>query len=220
MKSFLFALLLASACLPHVEPAPRTAPAQHSTLAFVRSSCTQADPFDAIKAQAESRPPEMVNQIEWMPPSGATGVVISERHILTAAHAVRCPVIPRVHVTLTNGAHNAVVERDDGMFPHGGKSTDVARIEIAHAGRFELHVPPPLIREAKGGESCCAETLHGRTCGTIDPYHANVFLATGMRKGDSGAPVYCSEALVGVVTHTGADGAKYEPVTAYWLEGT
>ncbi|HUS27615.1 MAG TPA: hypothetical protein VMZ53_03880 [Kofleriaceae bacterium] len=213
----LFLLLALVACrLPHVEPALRSSHDQRQALAAITVSCTSPDPFAGSPDVPNDPTPEAF-PIEWNVPHQATGVVISDRHVLTAAHAVMCGAIPQADVQLANGAHHVVVERDDRMFPHRSEETDVARLELFHAGRFDLGIRPPVIRDARGGEPCCAETLRGETCGRIDPYHLGYALGLDIRPGDSGAPLYCDGALVGLVT---TDAGRFEPLTPYWMEGT
>lgn len=209
----LLLVMLAACRLPHVEPVARDATVQRATLAAINSSCTSADPFDSFHGYPDSGPPAGF-PIEWAPAHSATGVVISERHVLTVAHAVRCPVLTSADATMSNGTHHVAVERDDDMFPHGEASTDMARLELFHAGRFGLNVPPPYIRTAISGETCCAETLRGRMCGVVQ---GNLIKGLGIRPGDSGSPVYCDGALVGLITR---DNGAFVAVTSYWLEGT
>lgn len=218
MRAAALVVVLFACRLPHVEPALRDDSAQLLTLAVVTSSCSEPDPLLSNPSVPNDATPRAF-PIVWFPPHVATGVVISERHVLTAAHAVRCPALPSATIYVRGGEHRAVVERDDDMFPVGEPS-DVARLELASAGGIGLGIAPPVVRDARGGEACCAQTLHGANCGTADPYHRGVLLASGLRLGDSGSPIYCSEALVGIVTKTGRDSAEYESIDNYWLEGT
>lgn len=224
MKALMLLALVACGA-PHVDPMPRTVAAQLATIVALQSSCAEQDPFDAFAAP-EMQPlpdgtkPTLGDQAEWGPSRQFTGVVISERFVLTAAHAVRCPLSLRVTGSTINGATlQLVVERDDVMFPVGEPS-DVARLELASAGRIGLGVAPPAVRDARGGERCCAQTLHGAMCGTADPYHRGVLLDVSGRAGDSGSPVYCDIELVGIVTRTGPTALAFVPLDSYWLEGT
>lgn len=209
-----------------MDPALREESTQRAALAVVNSSCTSPDPFgdEDPTTQTPSLP-----DIEWYPPGQGAGVVISEKHILTAAHVVKCPAIPVVYAATMKGSHRMSAERDDRMFPHDDdRPTDVARLVKYSADWFDISIAPPVIREALGGESCCVETLHGRTCGTINAYHSGVVEGVEVRLGDSGSPIYCDGALVGIIVKMGkirypnnvtAPMAVFEPITAYWLEG-
>lgn len=218
MKTLLLIALVACR-LPHVEPARRDDSSQRATIVAIHTSCSEQDPL-ATTDPTTGQP--LASLTEWRPATDATGVIISERHVLTAAHAVMCPVIPSVVVQFASGARQASVERDDDMFPRG-TPTDIARLELSAANGFGLHVAPPIIRDARGGETCCAETLHGSLCGRIDPYDTTRLNAAGARDLDSGAPVYCSGVLVGLEVRSpdeNPDHMHFVPLTSYWMEGT
>ena len=118
--------LLAGCALPHIKPQPRTP--QQAQLAVARLDIECAH-----------------DGIDYGAPKVATGVVISERHILTAGHAVVCPVLPKIKATLANGeTFKLYVERDEFSF---GDGRDIARLRLASADRFGLSIAPPELGE-------------------------------------------------------------------------
>lgn len=213
-RTALVSLVLAGCRLPHVDPVPRPPGVAEDAVVALTVGCE----FDV----------EDVWMSAMMDTSmRATGVIISERHVLTAAHAVRCPNIPIVHVALADGRRlRTVVERDDAMF---GGGTDVARLEIASALNFDLNIPPPALRFNVGSgesETVCAAVIRARgvtwTCGTYTAPSNKVY---GMHVdfGDSGAGVYdIYGQLVGIVVRKAVDDsfAVVQPIGPYWLEGT
>lgn len=142
-----------------------------------------------------------------------TGVLVSGRRVLTAAHLVHCSDIPRVIVTLPNGSHRQfVIERDDLMF---GDGKDLARLEINSAET--LSVTRPEVTRANGDVTVV--TLRGHFAGYL---HGTRMDVLGLRLGDSGGPVYQQGALVGIVTaiYSDAQGqvaAEIELVTSGWI---
>lgn len=148
--------------------------------------------------------------------SSGTGVMVSERHVLTAAHVVDCADIPTVRVTYLGQSGprtiRMVVTREDA-------DADIARLEIASAESFQLGIKPPLLRAADPGNEVCAElALAGhpsRSCGTIV---SEWTVAANMQtqQGDSGAPVFCDRGtLVGLVITSGVSdrGRPYSRIT-------
>jgi hypothetical protein len=199
--------------LHHVDPAPRAAGAQDGTIVRVDVDCVTEAPF---KTGEPDDPHQFDSDIEWYPHRVATGVVVSERHVLTVAHAVRCPDIPTAVITLPNGKQWLVeVTIDAQMF---GDGTDLARLElIGDADRFGLGVAPP--RLARIGDRACVLTRRGRACGDLHgPY-----VDAPTYKGDSGSPVYdMGGDLIGLVT-SGDDAhtvTRFVRVTPWWLKGT
>ncbi len=104
------------------------------------------------------------------------------------------------------------VERDDAMF---GSGKDVARLVIATAEYFELHVAPPALGVAHFGEVVCTP----RSCGRVG--HTNNIPRLAAIRGDSGTGVYNAYGyLVGLVVRGSLSNTVFEPVGPYWLEGT
>jgi hypothetical protein len=121
----------------------------------------------------------------------ASGVVIDERHALTAAHVVACPTLPGVVLTTYDGRHLiAVVTHED-------TKADVAVLELATADRMHLDVAPPELGVAVVGEPVCAEPSYPAritTCGPVLATDARspgrIHVAMDGGAGNSGAGVY------------------------------
>ncbi len=137
-------------------------------------------------------------------------MLISERHILTAAHLVRCPDHPRVIVTLYDGRRIRMsVQRDEATFE--GKRDGLARlVSIDPVRRF---IAPPEI-----GGSDRWFTIARRSGTVSGDRHA---IARYFGEGDSGAGVYTSSGLlVGVLLGGSEHDITIAPVDPTWLEGT
>lgn len=191
--------------LPHVDPQPRLpAQANRATVA-VEVQCGEGWGVDRIE------------RVDWTADKFGTGVAISERHILTAAHVVSCPVIPNVHVITADGRRlMARVERDDATF---GAGRDLARIYTLED--MGLGIAPPQLSDEFG--MVTAYMRGGRQAtGEYSPFvPTDVALGMHTRAGDSGAAVYDERgALIGIVTRSGEDHTVFEPVDSTWLEGT
>jgi hypothetical protein len=187
----LLLILLVACRLPHIEPAPRMPWQQHASDVRVESSCG-----------------------EFGNNGSGSGVIISERHVLTAAHVVSCSSLPYVHVTLASGRRlRMIVERDDLMF---GSGTDVARLEIASAEWFDVGIAPPALGTLVGGMTVCL--MAG--CGRAYPYDRGL-VEVPSSPGDSGLGVYdWYGRLLGIVVRTDGHWTRIEPISTYWLEGT
>lgn len=119
IRLLLICFVVACVSLPHVAPALRSPAQQQVATVRITTSCG-----------------------DW---GGgyASGVVLTERHILTAAHVVRCPYVPNVRAHFSDGRVFSVsVIRDDAMF---GGGTDLAILESSSAENFSLGVAPPTI---------------------------------------------------------------------------
>lgn len=192
-----FAFIIAACVhLPYVAPKTRSNAQQRGAEVVFRTACVQSDPFASGDPGSTRSPnPDMDYG------SGtATGVVIDERHILTAYHSVRCPLIPRVGVTLSDGRYfSAVVISEDA-------DRDLATLESASAENFNLGIAPPIRgpRPAVGDEVCTA-----RQCGLVTGFNTEAIYgkrgdvkhSINLRPGDSGSGLYdASGRLIGVNT--------------------
>ncbi len=179
-----------SACvhLPRVAPAARTEAERTLTTVRIESSCGG-----------------FVDGAEHT----GTGVIISERHVLTAAHVVACSEIPVVHVFYS---HAGKTKRQRMVVTRADHDRDVARLELASADRFRMNVAPPVVRAPDPGEHVCAELprLSGvdAACGSIAS-EWTVARTMSTRPGDSGAPIFDQGGtLVGLVSASGTSTAQ------------
>lgn len=146
-----------------------------------------------------------------------TGVAISERHVLTAAHVTRCHTIPTVHLTLYNGdRHRAVVTREN-------RTQDIAKVEIIHAGSFDLGIAPPLLGvpwDPLANDYVCAHPFarEPHCSWRLSPNLVSMRLFPG----DSGTPIYDYGLLLGLVIRDNApkNATTITLVTEDWMEGT
>ncbi len=213
---FLGAAMTGCVSLPHVDPLPRNPVIAAGAVVQVYSTCTEEDPFNT---PVDVIPGHHGPDIEWMPAHSGSGVVVSERHILTADHVVACPVIPVVHVRLGSGrVVRAVVTEED-------PDADVARLEIAYADNFGLGIAPPALaapRDVAAGDRLCAHAGGRVACGYYDgPASGFGVYGTHTGPGWSGAGVYTADGrLVGLVIAGSAMLTKFTFVGAKWLAGT
>lgn len=160
---------------------------------------------------------------KWAARSG-TGVIVSERHVLTAAHVVDCPAIPTVYVTYFDGVETKRVRM---VVTHADDDADVARLELADARRFELGISPPVLRAPAPGDDVCANLVLAdrppRTCGIVAG-EWTVARSMRTRAGDSGAPVYGGAGeLVGLVIASGSSSfgrpyTRVAPIDPRWIQ--
>lgn len=214
MKSLILALTLVGCTFPHVEPQLRAQDTQERAAIRIHTSCSEASPF---KTGEPGDPHAGDPDIVWYPDGWATGVIISEHYALTAAHAVRCPIIPDVVATLVDGRWFTMnVKKDDAMF---GEGADIALLEIASADQFHEDIAPPKLGHAIVNDPAIGALFRHDVYGSFDGSNQ---LTLRTRPGDSGAGVYnLAGELVGlVVAGDGAYTTRYVPVTARWLEGT
>lgn len=206
MKSALMVIaLVACAALPHVEPAPRSEPQAWLTTVRVDSTCSAVWGYSR-PSEHYYEPPE-----EFRPPITGTGVIISEQHVITAAHVVGCPNTPDVRVTLGDGrSFRMWVDRDDAIF---GDGTDLARLVMTSGSKFELGIAPPQLGNSDGSHYMVA-TRHGVITGERNEIRT--------RPGDSGSGVYAPDgALVGLLLGTDETGGlRIARVDETWLKGT
>jgi hypothetical protein len=209
-----FLILLMTACvnLPYRAPQPRTGLDRSALVVRVQSSCGESDPFPppGVLGDIPSAPRDW---IQWAPDRGATGVIIDDRHVLTAAHAVECAVIPSTEIWLPNKRgwghrdgewFHTWVERDFGMFPGRGAESDLALLVSASAENFDTSAAPPVLGAPRIGDPICVETLHDEECGY---WSSGGWIDVPSRPGDSGAPAFDEQGmLVGIVQGTDESG--------------
>ena len=181
MNKFLILLLLV-ACSPF--------PLLPNTL---RTPDTQARA--AVRVDVQCVDNAFGEPVIWRDSSTASGVMISDRRVLTSAHVTTCPTIPIVHVTTSNGRRlKMVVEKED-------LKLDLARLVMASGSRFDYNMAPPVMAmfEYEKG-SVCVETAfprRERKCGRTRTL-SRVHIVT--RPGNSGSGVYDEHGqIVGLV---------------------
>jgi hypothetical protein len=211
MRKIWFLVVALAACvhLPHVDPKPRSPDDAQRAVVTLEVTCTSPG-FPVGENEYETD--------EWSPARSGTGVVISERHILTAAHVVACPTIPQVTAYLSDGRRFMVdVIRDDAAF---GDGADIAELESASAENFGLHLAPPALGYPIAGHALAFIGVH-RGVGAY--FDHGIVRDMKSYPGDSGAGVYDEYGqLVGLVSKRANDGSytRIVPLTKAWLEGT
>lgn len=129
-----------------------------------------------------------------------SGVIVDERHVLTAYHVVECPDIPFVRTDFDGERMMMVVVKKD-------IKADIALLELASANDFNLGVPPPVISAVAPGELVCSVRAFpkpGWSCGLVetvgDPGEGNIGFAAEVIAGNSGSALYNERGeLVGIV---------------------
>ena len=208
MTTKLLALALLGACagLPHVDPLPRGEDTQSAAAVTVEVRCGGSGGWDSA---------------EWYPTRLASGVLVSERHVLTAAHVTTCPVIPAAWVLLADGSRlRMVVELED-------LGEDVSRLVMASGSRLPAIAPPALADLlpgtwlSGGSGSTCVESAYParvRACGDVWEWP---FIDVPTTRGNSGAGAYDEGGrLVGLAVASRAGLTRIAPVSAKWLVGT
>lgn len=194
----IFVALGACSSQTHVEPKPRTTTDAARAAVDVHVTCG----LSAFGRYTQLRDP-----------SRGRGVMISERHVLTAAHVVRCPDIPSVVITLYDGRRfTMIVERDELTFGDG--VTDIARLVIPSGSTFQRHIPPPTLGDGDG-----LHYMIARRSGTVSGTRHDIAARFG--PGDSGAGVYSpAGALVGLLIAGDERDIAIARVDSTWLAGT
>lgn len=218
---YIILLIFLTSCLvvPHWPATPRTPDTATKATVIVESICADGvDPFHPTAWNRKIR--------------RGTGVIISERYVLTVAHNVKCAVIPtvRVYITGTDNVFLMEVVRD-GSFEKRGQ--DLAKLEIATLERFHVDVPPPYLapdsKDEYDDENFCISSLRQISCGTANNMFAKNYTDVPVDfnimslPGDSGSATYDNIGrLIGLVQKGGKqdNGAGFthiERVTPDWL---
>jgi S1-C subfamily serine protease len=206
MLKLLAATLFLSSCatISHIEPVTRSEVTQRRAAVTLQVLCGGEDPL---------------GRAGW-----GSGVIISEQHVLTAAHVVECPFLPTIRVTLSNGHKLRMVVVDED------KENDIAKLEILSDELFNHVIKPPklaMFEYVDLGQKVCAETgfpERKRVCGNaVTPTRARMTLWQGA----SGSAVYDPAGrLVGLVvrsvnyTNGTASDTRFAPIDRKWLKGT
>lgn len=179
--------------MPNIPATTRSHLWQETAIVEVQVSCTEHDPF------ATDDSPNNFNDIVWSEKSGS-GVILDERHVLTANHVTSCPVIPEVRLGLANGTvRQAMVEKES-------YDKDVSELVLASTDNFGFGIAPPSIvpSPAIGEPLCLASSLptRGWSCGNIEEIKdGRVRFGAISKHGNSGSAVYDVEGhLIGIMT--------------------
>jgi hypothetical protein len=197
-------LLVGCVHLPHLDPTPRSPLEAMSTAVVIDVYCGNGDAFSTDPA-------------DWVPGRRATGVAVSERHVVTAYHATSCPAIPVVHALLPSGRIVRLVVTDEDA------EHDWSRLEMASADNFGLAVVPPVLAPSTRGTKACAVVMRDELWTLECGYQVSDTRMARMstRAGDSGAPVYDMQGgLVGVVSAGDGNDTRIAPSSFDWLQGT
>lgn len=126
-----------------------------------------------------------------------SGVIVDERHVLTAAHVVHCDGEAVVNViTFEDRRYRVVVERSDA-------DDDVARLVVLRERDFGLDVVPPAIGVAIVDSTACVVSAYperARACGRVTQSGTFVRHLALTRPGNSGGGLYSDGRLVGLVS--------------------
>lgn len=218
MSKLMAAILLSAASagcirLQHLEPVPRSAEDQQRAAVRLQVSCVEDMGMDPN------------NPTNWVPPRVGSGVIISERHILTAYHVVSCPALPRVLATLVDGRQFTmwVIKEEPHHIPF--MSDDgIAELEIGGIDWFGMDIRPPRLGPASDwhiDEVLCAEPAFPRHEDVCGFGNGHLTFGAKSRIGNSGAGVYDTAGqLVGIEDSGTDDSTHYFHVEAPWLKGT
>lgn len=210
----LLVLFAACAHVPRVPAIARSSQQIEAAVLSVESMCTNRDPFAG----------QMPDGIGYI---AGSGVIVDDRHALTALHVVDCFAMHAVRVQMANGRRlRMVVDKIDR--PH-----DLARMVIMSDETFGLGagvaIGGPII-----GEPACTAVAHPRrqvNCGEVDviwpvtrngpaTYPVVSFGVTQLtQRGNSGSGTYQNGKLIGVTIALQKDvdgGGMVVPVGGVW----
>ena len=144
-----------------------------------------------------------------------SGVIVDDRHLLTARHVTACQAVPVIQATFVDGGRaRLLVTREDA-------AADLALLELVSSDRFAVVLPAPSLAPfpAVGDAACAATAYPARetNCGFVEALSAapssNVRVGCRVRFGNSGAGVYdVAGRLIGIVDTM--DGENAAGVTA------
>jgi S1-C subfamily serine protease len=209
VKVVLLSLCVACASNAHDPGIPRAREAQGLSTVRVDAMCIVLDPF------SDGDTPKIPDSIAFG--SGmATGVIVSNRHILTANHAVACPEIPYVTVVFPDGhRRRTMVIREDVKL-------DLALLEVQSADPIP-GAYPPTIGSVQPGDPVCSVTAAptwGWNCGTVDKFYdrskkGDIGFRAHIAPGNSGSGLYDIEGrLVGITVMMAHDSDQYSFATS------
>lgn len=163
--------------------------------------CVENDPFE------DMTPPRFSGGI-------GSGVMIDSRHVVTAAHVVKCAYLPDIHVITADGRKMRVV------VAHEEPKRDLALLELASADSFGPIAPHIYARPAVGDVVCAYHAFpeRGASCGAVeevsDAIDSDTKFGGVTHPGYSGGPVFDAEGrLAGIITElvlpNGDDGGRF-----------
>lgn len=140
-----------------------------------------------------------------------SGVVIAPNRVLTAAHVVRCRVMPELNVTYDASA--VVLDAGSGeVVARVVRYDEGADIAVLEADVSRFYSPTPIGPVPNIGDQVCASTgsmpYYALKCGIVQPRYTStdgdINFFTPIEPGNSGSGVYDYRGrLVGIVTRYG-----------------
>lgn len=172
--------------LPHMDAKTRTLTDQQRAVVLVHTLCITGDPWTERFVMAIKT---------------GSGVVIDDRHILTANHVVDCGLGDSIITVFFSNGKKWHVEFDKQDREH-----DLGRLQSSSAENFGLNLPPPILGTPLIGDSVCTAVAYperGGHCGYLLPsyYPGKLQYGAVTAHGNSGGALYSDGKLVGIVTN-------------------